>query len=331
MLSCKNHFPLWAHFVIDALCIAIFSVAFYEFYYNLPTELESENIIIERSKDDRSADVSYQEEISGDTNKDESYLYGWALKFPDKFTENVVSTDISYTSPNISVTLTKNTMESGNSVVTYFVADIYIADIEYLQSGFARDTYGRGYAENIEDMSERLGAVIAINGDYYGRSNSGVVIRNGTVYRATPDSTDVCVLYYDGRMETFSPDEFDVDNAIEDSAYQAWSFGPALLDKNGFPLTEFNSSVTPLNPRTVFGYYEPGHYCFVVVDGRQTGYSRGMTMSELSILMNKLGCRAAYNLDGGQSSLMTMYGKIVNQPYKNGRAVSDSILIKELE
>jgi exopolysaccharide biosynthesis protein len=36
------------------------------------------------------------------------------------------------------------------------------------------------------------------------------------------------------------------------------------------------------NPRSAIGYYEPGHYCFIVVDGRQNGYSDGMTLDELA-------------------------------------------------
>ena len=37
--------------------------------------------------------------------------------------------------------------------------------------------------------------------------------------------------------------------------------------------------------------------------------------------MEKIGCKAAYNLDGGQSALMWFNGRIVSTPYKNGRSV----------
>ncbi len=40
-------------------------------------------------------------------------------------------------------------------------------------------------------------------------------------------------------------------------------------------MTEFNSTLGKANPRTAVGNYEPGHYCFLVVDGRQPGYSDG--------------------------------------------------------
>jgi exopolysaccharide biosynthesis protein len=171
-----------------------------------------------------------------------------------------------------------------------------------------------------------------MNGDYYGNGGNGVVIRNGEVFRSNTNGSDVCVLYYDGTMKTYSSQEFDVDQAIKDGAWQAWSFGPALLDDNGNSKTDFiaDGHVMEVNPRSAIGYYEPGHYCMVVVDGRQSGYSSGMTLSGLSELFHKLGCTAAYNLDGGKSSAMTFDDSLVNQPSQGGREVSDCIMIKEI-
>jgi exopolysaccharide biosynthesis protein len=53
--------------------------------------------------------------------------------------------------------------------------------------------------------------------------------------------------------------------------WQIFYFGPMLLDEEGHAMKKFNSDVNPVNPRSVIGYYEPGHYCFLVVDGRQPG------------------------------------------------------------
>jgi exopolysaccharide biosynthesis protein len=94
-------------------------------------------------------------------------------------------------------------------------------------------------------------------------------------------------------------------------------------------MSQFNSKVNPENPRTAIGYYEPGHYCFVVVDGRQDGYSDGLTLAELSQLFHDLGCQTAYNLDGGQSSMMVFQDSLVNQPYKGGRNSSDIVYLTD--
>ena len=80
------------------------------------------------------------------------------------------------------------------------------------------------------------------------------------------------------------------------------------------------------NPRSVIGYYEPGHYCFVLVDGRRK-YSRGLTMKELSQLMYTLGCVRAYNLDGGATAHMTWLNSVINSPSRE-RLVHDVICVR---
>lgn len=335
--------PLWSYFVIDILIIAICCTGFYFAYYRIPRDLDSDNIVISKPSNTKStASSSATSEASTSTasvdssqtgstpEESESESTDWAKKFADKFTSTVVSTSDSYTSPNISISVKQYTKGSSKSPITYYVADIYISKIECLQTGFAKDKYGVGYSENVLSMDARFNAVLTINGDYYGNGKSGVVIRNGIAYRNVADNSDICVLYYNGTMRTFLASEFDFNQAVQDGAYQAWTFGPALLDENGDSLTEFPTTrVTPKNPRSAIGYYEPGHYCFVLVDGRESGYSVGMTMSELSSLMKELGCKVAYNLDGGKSSAMTFNDAYANQPYDGGRAVSDCVFIKE--
>ncbi|MDR2657724.1 MAG: phosphodiester glycosidase family protein [Oscillospiraceae bacterium] len=51
-------------------------------------------------------------------------------------------------------------------------------------------------------------------------------------------------------------------------------------------------------------------------------------MKELSAFFEILGCKAAYNLDGGQSSMMTFEGELVNQPYMGGRPSSDIVYVE---
>lgn len=172
-------------------------------------------------------------------------------------------------------------------------------------------------------MANAGNAIFAVTGDYYGARNKGVVIRNGDLYRDSLNG-DVCVLYADGVMETYQETEFDIQAATARGVWQAWNFGPALLD-NGQAITKFTSAIKGKNPRSSIGYYEPGHYCFITVDGRQEGYSVGMSLAELSQVYAKLGCRAAYNLDGGATAEMVFQGELVNRPYKGGRQSSDII------
>ena len=58
-----------------------------------------------------------------------------------------------------------------------------------------------------------------MNGDshcYNHQHTAGALIRNGTVYRAEPTSADVCVLFQSGEMKTYSPDQFDLQQVMQE-------------------------------------------------------------------------------------------------------------------
>ncbi|MEL7240094.1 MAG: phosphodiester glycosidase family protein, partial [Planctomycetota bacterium] len=56
-------------------------------------------------------------------------------------------------------------------------------------------------------------------------------------------------------------------------------------------------------PRTAVGVDATGRWLYlVVIDGRQPGWSGGMTLPQLADYMIALGCSDAVNLDGGGSS-----------------------------
>jgi len=69
------------------------------------------------------------------------------------------------------------------------------------------------------------------------------------------------------------------------------------------------------HPRTAAGFdRETGRAWLVVVDGRQGRYSDGMTLPELTALLEALGVDDAVNLDGGGSSVMVVRGRTVTHP-----------------
>ena len=84
------------------------------------------------------------------------------------------------------------------------------------------------------------------------------------------------------------------------------------------------------HPRTALGFNaDTSRYYFVTVDGRQPGYSEGMTLSELASFMRELGCMQALNLDGGGSTTMVVRGHVVNRPSdaSGERAVANAVLL----
>ncbi len=280
------------------------------------------------NKNNGTSEAGNQESSGADTS-----LEG---KFADKFSDKVISTANSYRSKDLSVTITPYELGSGMNKITYYVADVYTSNINCFRTYFGQNTYGTGYTEHLTNMSRDVHAILAMNGDSYcynRQHTAGVLIRNGTLYRAEPTTSDVCILYKNGEMKTYSPDQFNLQQAMQDGAYQSWTFGPNLLDTQGKALTSFNTwdYIRKAHPRSAIGYYEPGHYCFVVVDGRQTGYSRGMTLPELAQVFENLGCSAAYNLDGGHSTFMTMGDQVVNHPYKSSHQIVDCLYFGEVQ
>lgn len=257
---------------------------------------------------------------------DPATLGQFGAKFADKFTDGeVIADDTSYQSKDINVKVNKIQKDG----VTYFVADVYIRNLENLRAAFAKDEVKEGVSEMPIDIATRNNAIVAITGDYFGFRRDGIVVRNGVLYRETPFE-DICVMYQDGSMKSIPEDEVNIEELKSPDVYQVWSFGPMLLT-DGQPMEKFNSVVNPANPRSAIGYYEPGHYALVVVDGRQADYSKGMTLKELSQMFFDMGCKEAYNLDGGQSCAMTFGDALMSQPYKGGRSVSDIIMIGEAE
>lgn len=320
----NKQLPVWALIVTDVAITGVCLCVFALFHHVLPRAHQSPVTEIPRPSS------SQAENSAAPSESDVIDPNDWRAKFADKFSDTLISTDTTYRSKNCAITIDKQSVTDANGrPITYYVADIYIAAIENFRTAFAKDTYGRSFTEQTLDMAKRNNAILAISGDYYGIRDTGVVIRNGELYRSDAYG-EVCVLYYDGTMETYKQTEFNIQNAIDKGAYQAWNFGPALLN-NGEAMTSFDSTLIPKNPRSAIGYYEPGHYVFVLVDGRQDGYSSGMTLSELSQLFADLGCKVAYNLDGGQTSVMTFGDHLANQPYRGGRRVSDILYIGETE
>ena len=94
--------------------------------------------------------------------------------------------------------------------------------------------------------------------------------------------------------------------------------GNTMLVKNGVVVPHENKL---RHPRTAVGLDEKRkRLVLLVVDGRKPGVARGMSYDELAEEMLRLGCRDAFNLDGGGSSVMAVRDKsagtmnILNEP-----------------
>lgn len=232
-----------------------------------------------------------------------------------------ISTDTEYHDDQIDIVLTTMRVEN----TTVYVADVQLADISLLKTALAGNTYARNLTETTSVQAANAGAILAINGDYYGAQERGYVLRNGVLYRASAQSgTDALVIGADGNFRIINEGETSADTLVREGAWQVLTFGPALI--NGGQVTVSSSDevgrAMTSNPRTAIGQISEGHYLLVVSDGR-TKESTGLSLRQLAELMQSLGAQIAYNLDGGGSSTMVFQGRVVNNPTTNGRSIRE--------
>ncbi|SFT69813.1 phosphodiester glycosidase family protein [Arthrobacter sp. ov118] len=247
------------------------------------------------------------------------------------------TTATSYTSADSSINVSTVVTGSGDSTVTYYVADVVLSDATVLQSAFANNSFGENITETTSETAADHNAVFAINGDYYGFRDTGIVIRNGVVYR-DEGARQGLAFYRDGTVKVYDETSTTAEQLVADGVWNTLSFGPAVLEDgqvvDGIEDMEVdtnvgNHSIQGEQPRTAVGIIGTNHLVFVVVDGRSPGYSAGVTMTGLAEIMQDVGATTAYNLDGGGSSTMYFNGQLVNNPLGQGkeRGTSDILYI----
>jgi hypothetical protein len=105
---------------------------------------------------------------------------------------------------------------------------------------------------------------------------------------------------------------------------------PSLIENGVIQTTSLTGS-TPFhgpNPRTGVGTTPDGKVLLVAVDGRQPGYSVGMSLLRFADLFQDLGATWALNLDGGGSTTFVVQGDIKNRPSDGSeRAVSSALVL----
>ena len=231
--------------------------------------------------------------------------------------EEKVITASSYIDGNISVQI--NEYEVRDTAV--YVAEVKLDSPSYLKTALAHGSYGKNVTEATSEIAGTAGAILAVNGDYYGARESGYVIKNGALYRSTAsDGQEDLVIYADGSFAIINESEVSAEQLIEDGAVQTLSFGPALVQDGEVSVGQDDEVGRAMasNPRTAVGIRADGTYLFVVSDGR-TDESEGLSLYELAEFMQSQDAVIAYNLDGGGSSTMVFNGTVINDPV-GGRA-----------
>ena len=195
----------------------------------------------------------------------------------------------------------------------------------------------------------QVGAQLAINANFYASlgggqadivglsATDGVVVSPARTFNGVPDPSVVIPEDGPARVGRFSGlGVGEIADAVAGVGRSTTDADPGtLLVDDGVNLGA-TARVQPAsrNPRTAIGVSEDGNTLILaVVDGRQAGWSVGMTLPELADLMIREGAHDAVNLDGGGSSSFVYEsptGDVVqNRPSDGGfRSVANHIGVK---
>ena len=240
-----------------------------------------------------------------------------------------------YIGDNAVILLESHSSADGVLSSAYILVDIYLPDVHHLKTYYSDDPdKGLGSPSYFSTMCRHVNAALAVNGDFYDMLSGKNVVRDGVLVAKFVNTYDLCALYEDGSMRTVRCK--DIHNEAElteilKGAWQVWSFGPVLLDDDGRAIEDFSGLATEYlctrHPRTCIGYYGPGHYCLLTVAGYRNSMP-GVTLEELSSFFAELGCRQAFNLDGGDSTHIWFHGSEIGWPSAKNE-LSDLIYIED--
>ena len=236
------------------------------------------------------------------------------------------SEGLSYEDDTISVSITQ-----GRAYET----DYWVARIKLSEPGQLRTASARGFDANRTvrglTLAARVNAVLAINGDYFSYIPDGYLIRNGVQYRDLP-SGKRDVLLIDDRGDFYQlpmAAREDIDAFSGNPIMNSFNFGPALVI-DGVRVEEYvenNNAAFKPRQRMAIAQVKRGSLEYVAVAcAGPRGRNTGLTLDEFSRLVYVQGVENAYNLDGGNSTMMMFQGSYVNTgDLGNIRDISDII------
>ena len=215
-----------------------------------------------------------------------------------------------------------------NSVYTF--SEVKIADPSQFRRFLADGKFASSSKYLATEMASSVNAVVASNGDFYSFRDLGIVVYDSTLMRSEGYYMDTCFVKGNGDLDmVFARDMLDLavmqQYVDENEVRFSLSFGPILI-KDGEIVKEpatypVGEGKVP-NARAALCQLDNLHYLIVAVNA-EPPYDKGHTLKVMTENLYELGCKQAYNLDGGQSATIVMNDELVNYVYQ--RLLSDII------
>ena len=231
----------------------------------------------------------------------------------------------SYEDPTISVQVT----QKRKAECDYWVAHIKIADASQLRTmsagGFDSTRTVKGTI-----MAKRSNAILAIDGDYFCYTGIGYIVRQGTEYLDhLRGDRDVLLIDDDGDFHyVLRPKRNSLDGTVDGKkVINSFFFGPVLVREGKAVLNPMAEGMAFDEPRQRMAIAQVGPLEYMAICcASQARGSMGMTLQQFAKLCADEGAYIAYNLDGGDSTMMIFNGEKINDVLnENTRAISDIV------
>ena len=195
-----------------------------------------------------------------------------------------------------------------------------IPDPRRIQVATAANIQEKG--DTTSNIAKMNGAVAAINGGGFhdpngtgtGRLPYGFILHEGDyiIGKDVGPDEDVDFVGF-SKSGNLIAGNYDKTQLSDMKAMEGITFGPPLIVDGKKMITDGDGG-WGVGPRTAIGQRKDGTVLFVVIDGRQPGYSLGATLRDVQDVLYEKGAYIAANLDGGSSSTLYLNGKVVNKP-----------------
>lgn len=236
-----------------------------------------------------------------------------------------------YEDPTISVSIEEGVVRTntGTNKCSYWVATIKIADPSQLRTMAAADFNSNRVTKGTV-LAKRANAVLAINGDYFCYTGEGYIVRQGETYLdILKGDRDVLLVDEDGDFHiVIRPEAGSLDGTINGKkVINSFFFGPVLVQNGEAVKIIYNDEMVSDTGRQRMAICQVGplEYKAICCAGPARG-SSGLTLKQFAELCASQGVQTAYNLDGGDSTMMIINGEKINDIYnKSVREIADII------
>ena len=216
--------------------------------------------------------------------------------------------------------------------VMYTFSEVKLAHPSQFRRFLAGGAYGSPIQLTTTEMAASVNAVVASSGDFYAFRRHGIIVYDGVVQRCDSGYVDTCYIDDRGNLIFSRRGELpDIESAqaFVDANNIRFSvaFGPILIE-NGVanPIKQYLlGEITGDYARAALCQKDELHY-LLVTNNTQWPCSETTDIFQFQKQLLKYDLKMAYTLDGGQTAVIAMNDKLINNVvYGYQRNISDIV------